>query len=250
MKEPHHTDAYLAWENKKQSPDKILEAIQSIKEPKYKALAAFLYVTGCRISEAIPYTGKQEWHDKKGIRKNQVIIDTTNPKKVKITGVRNLKRRLYRSRKEYYKDDNGFQHYRLIKDTERTNKKADLYREIGFSVGKAEQPFWNIFLEYYNTIKPIEELFPFKYVDCYYKICARQWKTKKGLTKKEGGNINPHAIRHQRFTHFVDHYRLHPQQLRRKAGWASSHTADQYVESSSEDMIEQEARVQQQEDKK
>jgi integrase len=248
MAEPHHTEAYLKWENKKYPSTTVLQSIQAIKEPTFQALAAFLYLTGCRISEVIPYVGKQDWKDKSGIRRQQVIQDPANPNKIRITGVRNLKRRIYRSHKLYSNDNTS---YTFVPDMARPNKYADLYRDIGFSVGKEEKPFWDIFISYANTVPPGMELFPLKYETCYYALCMRTYKNKEGeVIVKLGGMINPHAIRHQRFTQFVDKYRLDPQQLRRKAGWKSSLTADFYVESSPIDMIEQEEQVQQKENTK
>jgi hypothetical protein len=193
MTEPYHTEAYKLWEDKKLPPSTILDHIRTIKRPSYQALAAFLYLTGCRIQEVIPYKGHQDWKDRSGIRKQQVIIDVMMPNKVKVTGVRNLKRRVYRSRKVYETDPNGYltSKYHFEKDITRRNKSSDLIREVGFSIGKDEQPFWNIFLEHYNTLTPDQELFPFYPQQCYYALCMRKWKNSKGeVVVKEGGMIN------------------------------------------------------------
>jgi integrase len=247
--EPHHSEAYGLWEGRSYPPERVLEHIQRIQDPGYKALASFLYLTGCRVSEVIPYVGHQEWPDKQGILKSQIVLDPAHPNKVKVYGIRNLKRRLTRMRKEAWMDAEGKVHTRYVPREDKNARvpKTDLYREVGFSVGKREQPFWELFWSYAQHLLPEQQLFPFPYFAVYRRLAQRTLIDKDGNYRtKPGGRINPHALRHQRFTHLVNIYRLHPQQLRRKAGWASSMTADKYVDTSSEDMIEQEERIQQQ----
>jgi integrase len=246
--EPYHSSTYRSWDTKSVAPEHVWTAIKNIPQTPYRALAAFLYLTGCRISEVIPYTGTQDWHERFGITKSQIIIDPMNERKVKILMVRNLKRRMNKLKREWYKDERGRERYKLVPTGKRV-PRHNLYREIGFSIGTRELPFWDCFWSYADKLLPEQQLFPFTRHQAYRKIAHTTWKTRTGETRiSVGGGINPHALRHQRFTHFVNIYRLHPQQLRRKAGWASSLTADHYVDSSTEDIIEQEMQVQNKQD--
>ena len=245
MTEPHHSESYQKWELKSSEISQVLDSIRAISKPEFRALASFLYLTGCRISEVLPYQGKSDWEHKEGIKKHQVTLDPSRPNAVKIGAVRCLKRRIYRQKKETYTDDQLKERVRFVPDTNRRTDKKLRYREIGFSIGPQEQPFWDTFWSYASQLQDDAVLFPYTRYQAYRAIAQRTYTNKEGMvTIKTGGNINPHAIRHQRFSQLVSTYKLHPQQLRKKAGWASSLTADKYVASSSEDLITEEERIQ------
>jgi len=245
MTEPHHSESYQKWELKSSEISQVLDSIRAISKPEFRALASFLYLTGCRISEVLPYQGKSDWEHKEGIKKHQVTLDPSRPNAVNISAVRCLKRRIYRQKKETYTDDKLKERVRFVADTNRRTDKKTRYREIGFSIGPQEQPFWDTFWEYASQLPSDAVLFPYTRYQAYRAIAQRTYTNPDGsVTIKKGGQINPHAIRHQRFSHFVKVYKLHPQQLRKQAGWASSLTADKYVNTSTEDLITEEERIQ------
>jgi integrase len=248
-----HTSFYKNWENRNVKPEEILGAIRSIENPKFRALAAFLYLTGCRIEEVLPYQGCQEWSEKRGIKVKQLTYpeghdnDTVPdfcPPHVIVEGVRNLKRKVFRCQKREFNDEQGIKRTVWVKDETKRMPASTLYRSIPINIGVVERPFWTVFWEYAKNQPLQEELWPSttRY-DAYHHICGRTDTNKKGITTvKTGGGINLHALRHQRLTHLAIRNKLHPQQLRRFVGWASSTTADNYVESGTQDILEQQKR--------
>lgn len=186
-----------------------------------KALFALLYLSGARIQEVVRYNSNQQpWPAKEGIRKSDIVINETDPTKVTVLNVRCLKRKL-RKKKKIVKADltTG-----IVTTTteEKEETKPPVYRNIAIRINASEKPFWDALQAYMEGLPADSELFPMSPQN------ARQRLYKSG--------VHPHALRHQRFTHYVDLYHMPSQQLRRQAGWASSATADHYVESQTEDI--------------
>ena len=213
-----------AWQNKIVTAGMLLEHMNKIDGNtviRDRALFAFLYLTGARVQEVVRYNSKQQpWPSTEGIRKSQVVVNPDDPERVTVWNVRCLKRKL-RTYKKVQKADalTG------IVTTEKVvndKLKAPTYRNIAIRINNPEKPFWTALQAYMDGLPADSELFPFTPQN------ARQRLYKSG--------VHPHALRHQRFTHYVDLYHMPSQQLRRQAGWASSATADHYVESQTDDI--------------
>lgn len=193
-----------------------------------QALFAFLYLTACRVEEVVRYTcGSQPWENKDAVRKAQVVINPADRSRVVITHVRCLKRKMFKYKVTKLMNTDG--------SISVNREKLDgvvipgKYRNVGIKVNELEKPFWEVFKAYIDTLDYDTELFPITPGRAYQIL---------GHNRGKGGGIHPHAIRHQRLTHLTNLYRLSSQQLRRHCGWASSMTADHYVDSSAEDIID------------
>jgi integrase len=244
--QPYHTETFKKWRGKtttsKYIREEIIDKIQTNTAIRDKALIAFLYLTGCRISEVIPYKGKAPWNDKEGIRKDQIDINPSDHNRIKILNVRNLKRRHYKCKKVKKVGDDLQDHYTLEYRTDRPTPPEDLYRNIGIKIDQETEQLWQYVTDWVAQC-PNKELFKMTKQRAYQILVQqviyhtnKDGKTTK--TEKKGAGINPHRLRHFRFTHLVDIYRLPGQQLRRHAGWANSTTADKYVDSGVEDILD------------
>jgi integrase len=179
-----------SWQNKIVTPVMLKDLMDKIKTQNLvrdKALFAFLYLTGARVQEVVRYNSKQQpWPSTEGIRKNQVNIDEVDPRTVTVYNVRCLKRMMQR-----YKKTEKIVDGTIV--TERTPHKTLLpptYRNIAIHVNTAEQPFWDVLKTHLDRLDKDDELFPLS-----------PQRARKCILK---AGIHPHALRHQRFTHFVD----------------------------------------------
>lgn len=213
------------WLKEKKTPAQLLEIMNGMEGHNVvrdRGLFAFLYMTGARIQEVVRYTSKQQpWDSIHSIRKNQVVIEPLDATRITVNAVRCLKRKMYRYTEKRI-EENGVIVVKRIKNPDA--QVPPQYRDVAIKVNNEERPFWEAFKAYYDTLGVGDELFPFS------SHRARQ------ILKKV--KIHPHALRHQRFSHFVKYYRMPSQQLRRQAGWASSLTADHYVDADTGDILD------------
>ena len=206
-------------------------------------MAAFLYLTGCRLQEVLPYTGRAPWPNKEAVKKNQLEVNPADPSRVKVINVRCLKRKLQKMRRQELVGDPGGRHYTLVPRDGSPVKPQ--YRQVPIRIDTDTQPFWDIFMAHADQVGSDQPLFtsstgkPLSSTRAY-QILAQEVVTNKmgGKKYRKGAGINPHAFRHQRYTRLVNVYRLSSQQLRRHAGWSSSITADQYVDSNADDILD------------
>ena len=211
----------------------IMNRIGGTNQDRDRALFALAYLGGFRIEELVRYTMfKQPWDastpdDCLGIKRNQISISPDDPTRVTIVNVRCLKRKML-SKKErtIVRPDGSTIVVHSMVDAHRLNPEARLklrFRKVPIRVNALERPFWNVVLVYTNTVGWDEELFPFSRFNAAY------------IFAKVG--IHPHLLRHVRLTHLVDYYRMSSQHLKQFCGWGSSLSADSYVESSVEAML-------------
>ena len=213
-----------AWQGRIVPAEQLVDAMNTIKAfdtLKARALFAFLYLTGARIAEVVRYNSNQQpWPVKDGIRKNQVVASPDDPARVTVWNVRCLKRKL-RTYKKIHKADPLTGIVATVK-VPNEKLKQPTYRNIAIRINAPEQPFWDAYNAYAGGLDAGQELFPMSPQHARRVI--------------QTSGVHPHALRHQRFTHYVDLYHMPSQQLRRQAGWASSATADHYVESQTDDI--------------
>jgi len=174
----------------------IIEAINKQGDLRYRALIAFLYLTGCRVSEVVKYK-KNPQPKKKGMPPkddSRIIGEPIRKKHVELR-------------------DNH-----IIVLTVRTLKQRKLkqYRNIPIPKNTLENSFIKEFMAYYDSITdPETYLFNFTRV--------RAWQ----ILQKS--NLFCHWLRHARTTHLVQDYDFSVPQLQQFFGWTKADTPTHYV---------------------
>lgn len=196
----------------------ILERIQQIKGYKAtrnKALISLLYLTGCRIEEVCTYILERRLDrtisktDKDG-KKVQVREPIFTRKKVGDS----IKKKQF----EYTRDTIIIHNVRCLKRRKRAT------RSIPIVVTRQEEPFIKYIMDYLNTLKPEDKLFP-----------ITRARANQILEKVE---LYPHYLRHLRATHLVTNNGFDTEHLKKFFGWSSGDTAANYVHLNVTDLVQ------------
>lgn len=169
--------------------NEIIGLANSIDSGRNRCLFVLTYLTAGRIREIV------RTKDRKSITKSDMSLVTEEGRTILLINIRNQKNR------------------------ERKRKDIPIPLDI-----KENALLWNMILDYINSIKDNEELFPICYQNAYEIIT--------NLT-----TWNPHWIRHIRLTHLVTVYGYKEHQLRIYAGWTDSRPAKNYIEMNWKDLL-------------
>lgn len=176
-----------------------------------KALASFLYLTGCRIQEVLGYYKETNW--------SRFITDKTTGEKI-FTPIetREFKGRPILKKQVRVTDDT------IIINTVRTLKRRKtVYRTIPILMTEHDQEFVDMFLIHYYSLNDEDPLFKIKRCRAY-KIM------------REVG-LFPHYFRHIRNTALATQYNFTASELRHWNGWSSSVSGDAYVHLAYKDLL-------------
>ncbi|HUS50773.1 MAG TPA: hypothetical protein VMZ91_11455 [Candidatus Paceibacterota bacterium] len=205
-------------------PEDIYKLVSKFDNPRDKALFCFLYLTACRIEEAVRY--KQiKWGRKKvllirqGYKPKQAIRqDYKNRKEVGGVG--------FSIRKEdiKVKTQEGREcviiRIRNLKNKQIHENIKIIPIPLDNEINKTFYSHIKILME---TKEDWEELFPFGKRNAEKIINTIKW--------------NPHFIRKVRLTHLVRIYNLNEQELRIYAGWTDTRPSKHYVKLSWKNLI-------------
>lgn len=175
-----------------------------------KALASFLYMSGCRISEILGTTKTIKHYIKE---KGKFILDLEgmrayNPEENTITKVKPLTKESIEIKPEIA--------LMLIHDVPCLKRREDIpKRYIPVYIPKV-RAFFEIFMQYYKTLQPGQPLFSI--------TRQRAWQ----IMKSKLGLFN-HFFIHNRTTHLVVHDGFSDQDLKQYRGWSSTLPATSYV---------------------
>lgn len=169
----------------------IIDIAASVSNDRDRALFVMAYVTAGRIREVI------RKKDKPSIRKSDFQIKIEEGRDILLINMRNQKHK--------------------------SKKRKDIPVPLDL---KENAIFWNMILEYLNTLSNNEELFPLSYQTAY-----------DILTDKYHIDFNPHWIRHIRLTHLVTEYNYGGFQLMVYAGWTDLRPAKNYLELKWKDLL-------------
>lgn len=188
-----------------------IKRIQGFNEVRDQALGAFLYLTGCRIEEVLPYRKERNLNrtlknKKTGERVAAPIMKLTE------TGQPIIKKQV-----EIYKDHIKINTVRCLK------RRKSIYRNVVIPINEREKEFINILLKYIATLSDDSALFPIKRARAY------QIFSKVGLYN--------HYFRHIRSTVLVTDYNLSPNDLQHFYGWKSSASGDAYIHLATKDLL-------------
>ena len=192
-KNPPWSKLLLLKEEKIPELKEIIEIAQGIDNPRNQALFILAYLTAGRIREIVPKLDKQNNY-RSSIKKSDLKIVQEKGRDVLIINLRNEKNR------------------------NRKRKEIPVPLDI-----KENVIFWNLIIDYINSLTNDEELFPISYQNAY------------GIISKLG--FNPHWIRHIRLTHLVTVYGYKEHQLIRYAGWTDSRPGKNYIEMDWTDLL-------------
>lgn len=217
------------------TPQQLLEVIEYLKNTRDKAMIAFLYLTGSRISEVV------------GIRKPLKKITDIEKETMKIQGKRMRKRRKseieyiiepVRKDKIILKEYNGIQYIEIIglpvlKKRDQT-KSYDLnFNEIVQTATKRSVPIilegfdkqlWKYVQEYIDTIGNRSYLFPITYQRAYQ------------ITRENLGVFN-HFFRHCRASHLKMYKDFDSTDLKQFFSWSDEKMGSVYAHLNSQSIL-------------
>lgn len=183
----------------------ILNKIKQINNTRNQALISFLYLSGCRIEEALQYKHYKEKILGEGIKKEQIEISNTH---ILILNVRCLK--LFNQK--------------TLSTGEKIRTHRAEFRNIPIPIVKRDLPLIQIFLEYIKGLPEQALLFNIGRVMAY-KILSQV-------------GLFPHLLRHSRLTHLTIDHNFTESELRKFTGWSTSETAKHYVHLNTNDLVE------------
>jgi len=193
QKNPPWSKLLLLKEEKIPDLAEIIELAQGIDNGRNQALFILAYLTAGRIREIVSKRDKLGNY-RSSIKKSDLKIVQEKGRNVLIINLRNEKNR------------------------NRKRKEIPVPLDI-----KENVIFWNMIIDYLNSLENDEELFHISYQNAY------------GIISKLG--FNPHWIRHIRLTHLVTVYGYKEHQLIRYAGWTDSRPAKNYIEMDWTDLL-------------
>lgn len=185
----------------------LIYRINRMKNKRDKALASFIYMSGCRISEILGTKknlkdylrkdGKYVLEDGQRVYENSRIIEIPPLKKenIEIRWEANLM---------------------LIHNVPCLKRQNGVPKRIIPIYISAVKEFFDLFYAYFKDLEPGTTLFSIGR--------QRAWQITKGQL-----NIYNHQLIHNRITHFVANDNLSNQDLKLFRGWSSTIPADNYV---------------------
>ena len=179
----------------------LLNKIKNIDNPRDQALVAFIYLTGARISEIVGQE-KKVMKFYKGKGKDRVLIRT---EEVKIPP-------LYKENIEVLKEKDML----LVHQVVCLKRKTSVPRRTIPIIISTERDFLIYFIDYFNTIRPGEPLFPI--------TRQRAWQ----IVNKELELYN-HFLIHERVTHLVTNFNFSDNHLMKFRGWSNTQPAATYT---------------------
>lgn len=211
---------FKAWEKQEQrkkestpNPQTVLMYINNVSDSRVRALAAFAYLTGGRISELVREKYLRKTYLKRDSEgkvmkddNGKFIVDRVEKVRIDYEGVK--------KHEIEYTEDNKGRRIMLINMQNRKNKQHKR-KNIPILVDK-ETGFVNIIKTYLNSVGHDQALFPFSKTRAYQ------------LLDKHLG-WNPHYFRHLRATHLVTIHNLDSFSLLKMMGWTDLRPAQKYV---------------------
>lgn len=198
----------------------LLRQIQTMNEP-YKSYAAFLYLFGSRVSEAIGAPPKKERigtktiYTKVGEEYKYINYPVYGSKEIlpQTTPIR---------KRDLAIDNEGILYVENIPVLKQPGRPLDT--KYVDSIADNEQPFINILYDYLETKEPDDILWEFT-----------RYRFYKELVKHT--DIYPHKLRSLRATKDTVNYNLDIPDLQKKYGWTDIRTPLKYVKLAKTDVI-------------
>lgn len=178
----------------------LLSSIKNVDNIRDRALAAFIYLSGARISEIVGTKKTMTFYKGKGKdrileRQETIIIDPLKKENIEFI---------------YDKD------ILLIHQVVCLKRKYNIPKRTIPVILSKEKEFVNIFIEHYNTLQAGESLFDI--------TRQRAWQ----IINKEMGLYN-HFLIHERTTHLVTNQNFTDLHLKQFRGWSDTRPASIYT---------------------
>jgi integrase len=184
-----------------------------------QALLAFLFLTGCRISEAVRYYPDKKVEAKLRADKNANTIVSLLDESLKTGSPRPYLSGITK-RQIVWHDDHFVVHgLRTLK------RRKVMSRTIPVLNSSLESWSWQALKKWYDEC-PTEELWGYTRQNAFHIV-------------EKGTFLFPHFFRHARSTLLITTYNYPPHLLVRRHGWAKSSSADTYIHLSPNDELAQ-----------
>ena len=184
--------------------DELLLKINSMPSLRDRALACFIYLSGCRISEIVGC--------KKRVRnKNKLTKEVTFEEPITI-------KPMTKENIEVITEKNLM----LIHNVACLKRRKEIPRRVIPIAIREEWTFCDIFLQYYNTLSPGAYLFPI--------TRERAWQIMNTI------KIFNHFLIHQRCHWLVVRENFNPLDLKQFRGWSNTKPAEIYTHLSYQDL--------------
>ena len=201
----------------------MIHSINSSTKVRDKALVAFVYLTGARISEILGTIKCSSKYKKSDISKG-TPYKIREPLKREEYKVEPLKKESV----EVNFEDDIIRVYNVIC---LKRKFENIRRTIPIIISQ-ERPFVDIFLKYYNTLEDGQPLFKINR--------QRAWQImNKNMVKKIDGKevrLFNHFMIHERCSHLAAQKNFNPLDLQKFRGWRNTSQASVYAHLNTEDL--------------
>jgi integrase len=191
----------------------LINKIKAIENIRDRALAAFLYLTGCRISEVlgtIKRVKKYKYEVVEGKRKK--FIESTTIEKIEPLRKESI---------EYLPDKDLI----LVHQVSCLKRRLNVPRRNIPIIVSADSELVGIFGKYYNTLPDGSKLFPISR--------QRAWQ----IINKELG-LYTHFLIHERCSHLVTYKNFTDLDLMQFRGWSNTSMASVYTHLNWQDIAE------------
>jgi len=201
----------------------MINRINSTTKLRDKALVAFIYLTGCRISEILG-TKKQSNKYRKEDIKNKVPYKDRIPIRKEEYKVPPLKKENI----EVNLQDDIIRVYNVIC----LKRKFENHRRTIPIIISQEKPFVDIFLNWYNTLEEGQVIFKMN------RQRAWQIVNRNMILKRDDREIKlfNHFLIHERCSHLAAHKNFSPLDLQKFRGWRDTSQAAVYAHLNTEDI--------------
>jgi len=196
----------------------LLARIREMSSERNAALAAFIYLTGMRVTELL---GTREHYEKviKHYQKIDPYKPLTKENKILVKEEKMSITSLKKENVEIIPEDDIM----LVHQVPCLKKKTLIPKRTIPIIISREREFVDIFLTYYNTLQPFQPLFAMSR--------QRAWQ----IINKEIG-LFPHFLIHERCTYFVAQKNFTDLHLQKFRGWSDTKPAATYTHLSWEDL--------------